>query len=254
MTLVIMSPKSEKNNNISMPLIRHLSELRKRVALSALIFIILTIGIYPFTEIIYGLLSHPLSDLSDNRTGRRLIFTGLADVFLTYLKLALYGGLILSFPFWAMQFWLFIAPGLYKREKSFVRLLFVATPVLFVAGVLFAYFIVMPLAWDFFLSFEKHAVGALPIELEAKVDEYLSLSMRMIFAFGIAFQIPIFVLLLARMGLVTKEQLQKGRHYVVIIVFALAAVITPPDIISQIALAVPMLLLFEIGLWLIIKK
>src|SRR6056300_1717369 len=155
-----------------------------------------------------------------------------------------------SFPLILNQIWKFIAPGLYKDEKLALLPFLVATPILFLLGGMLVYYLIMPLAIDFFLSFETASTnGSLPIQLEAKVNEYLSLIMRLIIAFGISFQLPVFLTLLGKVGFITSEYLKTRRKYVIIIIFSLAAVLTPPDPITQIGLALPLLLLYEISIY-----
>ena len=149
-----------------------------------------------------------------------------------------------------MQIWKFVAPGLYKDEKLALLPFLIATPVLFLLGGMLVYYLIMPLAIKFFLSFETAAInGSLPIQLEAKVNEYLSLVMRLILAFGISFQLPVFLTLLAKVGFISSEYLKTRRKYVVIIIFSMAAILTPPDPITQIGLALPLLLLYEISIF-----
>ena len=186
----------------------------------------------------------------EGEEGRRLIFTALHETFFTYLKVALFASLFLSLPYVLTQVWIFMAPGLYKNEKMVVIPYLVATPLLFLLGSALVYYLIMPLAIKFFLSFESiGGNGALPIRLEAKVNEYLSLVMKLIFAFGISFQLPVVLSLLARVGIVDSEFLKKRRKYVVVIIFAAAALLTPPDPITQIGLAIPLLILYELSIF-----
>jgi sec-independent protein translocase protein TatC len=183
---------------------------------------------------------------------QRLIYTGLGEAFFTYIKVAFFAGIFLTFPILAVQIWAFIAPGLYRREKRAFLPFLMATPVLFFAGGATVYYGVMPLAWEFFLSFQSGGDDTgLPIQLEARVSEYLSLVMVLIFAFGLCFQLPVLLCLLARAGMVEADMLARRRKYAIIGVFVVAAFITPPDVISQIALALPILALYEVSILLV---
>ncbi|HWL81833.1 MAG TPA: twin-arginine translocase subunit TatC [Roseomonas sp.] len=234
-----------------MPLIEHLLELRTRLLWSLGAFIIAFALCYYFSAQIYGFLARPLADILQQQSGgeRRMIFTALYEAFFTYLKVALFGAVFLSFPMWATQLWLFIAPGLYRSEKKALLPFLLASPVLFILGAALAYYFIFPLAWKFFISFETPpGGGVLPVQLEAKVSEYLSLVMHMILAFGVAFQLPVALTLMAKVGIISVAGLKKGRRYAIVGMFGIAAVITPPDIISQIGLAVPLIALYEISI------
>ncbi|MEI6158752.1 MAG: twin-arginine translocase subunit TatC [Roseococcus sp.] len=234
-----------------MPLIEHLMELRQRLLWSVGAFFIAFGICYYFSTNIYGFLAQPLANVLFEQGGgdRRMIFTALYEAFFTYLKVAFFGAIFFSFPIWATQLWLFIAPGLYRSEKRTIMPFLVASPILFLAGAALAYYFIFPLAWHFFISFETPAgAGTVPIQLEAKVSEYLSLVMHMILAFGIAFQMPVGLVLLCKVGILNVQSLRKGRRYAVVGMFVLAAVITPPDVISQVGLAVPLILLYEISI------
>ena len=232
-----------------MPLLEHLLELRNRLMWSVGALFIAFLICYAFSEHIYQFLVHPLQIAYGNETGRRMIYTGLTEAFFTYLKVAMWGGLMLAFPMIATQLWMFIAPGLYRQEKqAFLPFLF-ATPVLFFLGAALCYYVVFPLAFHFFLSFETSGSdGTMPIELEARVSEYLDLVMKMVFAFGLCFQLPVALTLLGRVGIIGSAGLIRNRRYAIVGVFVLAAVVTPPDVISQISLAIPILLLYEISI------
>ena len=245
-----MSPESKDINDSKQPLLQHLIELRKRLVKSLILITVLFVISYIFADTIYNFLVQPYSDAVEGEQGRRLIFTALHETFFTYLKVALFASLFLSLPYVLTQIWIFMAPGLYKNEKMVVIPYLIATPLLFLLGSALVYYLIMPLAIKFFLSFESiGGNGALPIQLEAKVNEYLSLIMRLIFAFGLSFQLPILLTLLARVGFVSSKGLKKNRKFVIVGVFAAAAILTPPDPISQIGLGIPILLLYELSIF-----
>ena len=239
---------SEDTNESSF--VSHLTELRKRLIHSLIfIFIIFIIG-YVFAENLYNFLVEPYANaVRDDNVSRRLIFTALHETFITYLKLAFFAALFLGSPIVLVQIWKFVAPGLYKNEKKALLPYLIATPILFLLGGMLIYYLVMPLAIKFFLSFETVGqANTLPIQLEAKVNEYLSLIMRLIFAFGLSFQLPVLLNLLARVGAIDSEYLKIRRKYFVVIIFAAAAILTPPDPITQIGLAIPLLILYELSI------
>jgi sec-independent protein translocase protein TatC len=232
-----------------MPLLDHLIELRNRLMYASGAMLLGFLVCYFFADEIYAFLVRPLANIYEGQTGRRMIYTGLTEAFFTYLKVAFWAGAFLTFPFVAAQLWLFIAPGLYRNEKRALLPFLAATPVLFFMGGAMVYYFIFPLAWRFFVSFETPGgEGTLPIELEARVGEYLSLVMKLIFAFGLSFQLPVALTLMGRVGLVTSKQLASNRKFAVVGVFAVAAVITPPDVISQIGLGVPIIILYEISI------
>ena len=233
-----------------MPLLEHLVELRTRLLRSAAAVIVLFFICYYFAPTIYDFLVQPLADsYSDVGRDGRLIFTALHEAFFTYIKVAFFAAIFLAFPFISIQLWMFVAPGLYKHEKKALAPFLVATPILFFMGGALVYYFIFPMAWNFFLSFESAGgAGALPIQLEAKVDQYLSLVMRLIFAFGLCFELPVIMTLLARVGMVSAKGMREKRKYAIVMAFVAAAILTPPDVISQIGLAVPTILLYEISI------
>ena len=228
----------------------HFVELRSRL-LNSLIFIFVVFVIsYIFAEQIYTFLVEPYANaVKDDQQPRRLIFTALHETFIVYIKVAFFVAIFLGSPVLLIQIYKFIAPGLYKNEKKAILPYLISTPILFLLGGFLVYYLIMPLAIKFFLTFETLGSNtSLPIQLEAKVNEYLSLIMRLIFAFGISFQLPILLNLLARIGVVNSDYLRKRRRYVIVIIFAFAAVLTPPDPITQVGLAIPLLLLYELSI------
>ena len=228
----------------------HFIELRSRLIKSIIFILVIFIISYTFADHIYNFLVEPYANaVRDDEISRRLIFTALHETFITYLKVAFFAAIFLGSPILLIQIYKFIAPGLYKNEKKALLPYLISTPILFLLGGLLVYYLVMPLAIKFFLSFETAGSSTtLPIQLEAKVNEYLSLIMRLIFAFGISFQLPILLNLLARTGVVNSKYLKKTRRYVIVIIFSVAAILTPPDPITQIGLAIPLLLLYELSI------
>jgi len=230
--------------------VEHLTELRSRLIKSFVYLFIFFIICYLFSQEIYSFLLAPYSEaVRDDESNRRMIFTALQETFITYLKVSFFAAMFIASPIILTQIWKFIAPGLYKNEKKALLPYLIATPILFLLGGMLVYYLIMPLAIKFFLSFETTSqVTNLPIQLEAKVNEYLSLIMRLIFAFGISFQLPVLLSLLARVGFVDSNYLKKRRKYVIVIIFAVAAVLTPPDPITQIGLGIPLLILYELSI------
>ena len=228
----------------------HFVELRSRLIKSIVFILVIFIVSYTFADQIYNFLVEPYANaVKDDPVSRRLIFTALHETFITYLKVAFFVAIFIGSPILLIQIYKFIAPGLYKNEKRALLPYLISTPILFLLGGLLVYYLVMPLAIKFFLSFESTGSSTtLPIQLEAKVNEYLSLIMRLIFAFGISFQLPILLNLLARTGIVNSNYLKKTRRYVIVIIFTVAAILTPPDPITQIGLAIPLLLLYELSI------
>ena len=241
-----------KNQKLEeMTLIDHLTELRKRLLWSFFYIIIVFFFCFYFASELFFFLAQPLVNLMDTKNGQGFIYTALQEAFFTELKIAFFFALFFSFPLIAIQIWKFIAPGLYKNEKTaFLPFLF-ATPILFFAGGAMVYYFIAPVAWKFFMSYQNLSSTGIPIRLEAKMGEYLGLMMRFIFAFGLAFQLPVVITLLAKANLVTHESLKKFRKYAIVIAFLSAAFLTPPDPFSQISLALPIIFLYEISIFLV---
>jgi sec-independent protein translocase protein TatC len=241
---------TSESDDVKMPLLDHLIELRRRLGYSVVSFLITFVICFYFADPIFNFLVTPLAEMWAGQESRRLIFTALHEKFFTDVKVAFFAGGFLAFPLISNQLWLFVAPGLYKNEKSTFLPFLIVTPFLFVLGGAFVYYLVLPIAWKFFAGFEQVAgQGVLAIELEPKVDQYLSLVMRLIFAFGISFELPVLLTLLARAGLATSEGMRKKRRYAVVGAFVAAAILTPPDPLSQVGLALPIIVLYEISIW-----
>ncbi len=231
------------------PLLHHLIELRQRLIYALIGFFIAFILCYAFSEEIFRFLVQPLATLLQEKGHRRLIYTGLTEAFLTYIKVSAFTAAFLSFPVVASQLWMFIAPGLYRQERKVFIPLLIATPILFLIGAAFAYYVVFPVAYAFFLSFETPgSTGQLPIQLEAKVNEYLSFVMRLIFAFGVSFELPVLLTLLANVGMVSSQGLVTKWRFAIVGIFIIAALVTPPDMLSMVGLAIPLIILYGISI------
>jgi sec-independent protein translocase protein TatC len=240
---------SEITHDAPQPLIHHLIELRQRLIYAIIGFFSAFAICYFYSEEIFQFLVQPLATLLQEKGPRRLIYTGLTEAFITYIKVAAFAAAFLSFPIVAVQIWMFIAPGLYRKERKVFVPLLIATPILFLIGAAFAYYVIFPAAYAFFLSFETPgSTGQLPIQLEAKVNEYLSFVMRLIFAFGISFELPVLLTLLANVGMVTSQGLITKWRFAVVGIFIIAAIITPPDMLSMIGLAIPLIILYGISI------
>jgi sec-independent protein translocase protein TatC len=223
------------------PFMAHLEELRKRLVACAIAVGVGFVAAYAFSERLFQVLIMPLKAVMPE--GERLIFTNLPEMFFTYLKVAFLAGVLLMAPFIFYQLWMFVAPGLYQREKRYVIPFVVASTILFVGGSLFGYFVVFPFGFKFFIGFSNEYVKALP-----SVKEYFSLSIKLLFAFGIVFELPVVIFFLTKMGMVTPEALRRKRKYAILLAFVVGAILTPPDVITQFMMAGPLLVLYEIGI------
>ena len=244
-------PENDPIDDKPMPLLEHLIELWTRLIWAMASFAVCFAVSYYFSERVYYFLALPLAEVLRESGGHdpKLIYTQLYEAFFTRIKVAFFGGAFMAFPVIAAQLWLFVAPGLYRSEKKALLPFLAATPVLFFLGASLAYFFVIPMAWRFFAGFQTQTGGGgVPIELLPKVGEYLDLVMRMIFAFGLTFQLPVGLTLLAKVGITSSAALRRHRRYAIVGMFVAAAIMAPPDIPSQIMLAVPLIALYEISI------
>ncbi len=223
------------------PFLSHLEELRKRLIACAIAVGIGFVGAYFFAEKLFQLLVLPLKQAMPE--GDHLIFTNLPEMFFTYLKVSFITGILAAAPFIFYEIWMFVAPGLYQKEKKFLIPFVISSTILFVGGALFGYFVVFPFGFKFFISFANDYVKALP-----SVKQYFSFSIKLLFAFGFVFELPVVAFFLAKIGLITSDLLKKQRKYAVLLTFVMAAILTPPDVITQLMMAGPLLILYEISI------
>lgn len=223
------------------PFTSHLDELRKRIIVCIVAVAVGFLGSYFFSEQIFNLLVKPLK--AELPPDSMLIFTGLPEAFFVYLKLSLFGGILLASPVILWEIWCFVAPGLYDQEKKYVYPFVILSTLFFATGVSFGYFVVFPIAFKFFMGYTSELIKPLP-----SIKEYLNFSCKLLFAFGVVFELPLFVLFLAKIGLVDEAMLRSKRKYAIVGIFTLSAILTPPDVVSQILMAIPLVLLYEISI------
>jgi len=223
------------------PFLGHLEELRRRLIGCAIAVGIGFVICYFFSERLFQVLVEPLKAAMSEDD--HLIFTGLPEMFITYLKVALVGGILLAAPFLFYEMWMFVAPGLYRHEKKLAVPFVVFSTILFIGGALFGYFVVFPFGFKFFIGFSNEYVKALP-----SVQQYFGFALKLLFAFGMVFELPVIIFFLTKLGLVTPEFLKKNRKYAILLTFIAAAILTPPDVITQLMMAGPLIALYEIGI------
>jgi len=229
------------NEDDKIPFTDHLEELRTRLIRSSIAVGIGFVVSYGFKEKIFKILIHPL--ISVMPANSKMIFTGLPEAFFTYLKVAFLTGLLVASPVVIFEFWMFVSPGLYKKEKTLLIPIIILSSIFFLGGALFGYFIVFPYGFKFFLGFANENIKALP-----SMSEYLSFAAKMLLAFGLVFELPLVITFMARLGIVTVDFLKKNRKYAILLFFAVSAILTPPDVVSQIMMALPLMLLYEVSI------
>jgi sec-independent protein translocase protein TatC len=247
----VATPETEDHiDDKPMPLLDHLIELRRRLMWSMAALLLCFFVCYYFSADIFEFLARPLASVLESQGGsKHMIYTHLTEAFFTYIKVAFFGAACISFPVIASQIWLFVAPGLYRSEKRAFAPFLIATPVLFIMGASLCYYFIFPVAWKFFASFQQAGgAGDVAIDLTPKVGEYLDLVMKLIFAFGVAFQLPVALSLMAKVGIVRSTQLSKFRRYAYVGMFIIAAILAPPDVITQTGLALPLIALYELSI------
>jgi sec-independent protein translocase protein TatC len=223
------------------PFTAHLEELRKRLVICSMAIGIGFVIAYGFKEKLFEILTLPL--VQEMKAGDKIIFTGLAEAFFTYMKVSFLAGIVLASPVIIYQFWVFIAPGLYQKERRYLVPIVLLSVFFFAGGALFCFFVVFPFGIKYFLSFATDVIQPM-----ISMKEYLSFTTKMVLAFGLIFELPIVIVFLAKLGIVTVEFLRKNRKYAILLIFIVAAILTPPDVVSQILMAIPLMVLYEISI------
>lgn len=237
------------------PLIEHLTELRSRIIHSLLFFIFAFVFCYTFKDDIYNLITYPLiSTLQNNHITNKLIYTKITEAFTSTLSITFSSALFISIPYFAIELWLFITPALYKNEKRYFFPYLLITPILFLCGIIFCYFLVLPKTFEFLITFANGKGMATPLVLQAKITEYIDLTITLLNAFGLCFLSPVFLILLIKFNILERQTLIKARKYAIILIFIISAILTPPDIISQILLAIPLMFMYELSIILTKQK
>ena len=226
----------------------HLRELRNRILFSFLFLFLSFIFFFFNVKYLGDVLTKPLFSLLENSPNQRMIFTSLPEVFVSNLKISLFTSFLVSAPFFIIQIILFISPALYKNEKKFFIPLITLSPFFFIAGVFFAYYFLVPVIWNFFISYENLLNNSFPIELESKYSEYIKLIMFLLFASGLSFEFPILIILLTKIGIFNHHFLSKNRKFFFIGILIFSAFFTPPDVISQIGIAIPLIIFYEFSI------
>ncbi len=262
-----MTTQTEPENDKAMSLIEHLTELRKRVIICVLAFFVGFMILFPFARDLLDMILEPVRiALRDLGQPTELQSTKAQEMFFSYVRISMLGGFLIAFPMTAYQLWAFVSPGLYKNEKNAVLPFLLASPIMFLAGAFFAHLIVAPLAMDFFIGFsdivpsitdmirggEDPEADHLRFVFQGKIEDVLDINLKLIFAFGICFQLPVALSLLGKVGLVTSTGLKHARKYAIVGIMTLSALVTPPDVITQIILFVVVYGLYEISVWLVI--
>ena len=231
-----------------MKYLNHLRELRNRILFSFLFLFLSFLFFFYNVKYLGDILTQPLFSLLENSTNQRMIFTALPEVFISNLKISLFASFLVSAPIFIIQILLFISPALYKNEKKFFIPLILLSPFFFLAGILFAYYFLIPVIWNFFISYENFLNNSFPVELESKYSEYIKLIMFLIFASGLSFEFPVLIILLTKIGVFNHHFLSKNRKFFFIGILVFSALFTPPDVISQIGIAIPLVIFYEFSI------